>query len=197
MPIDFVRHEVQFDLSGDLLEMISTTKRLLCVAATVTIGLVLFASYVSFGHSLLHLDVSGFTTFFSRTAPPGRTVAPSVVTCETTWQPTDADRNESDRMALYLETVVGEYQTNFGKLPKQISDLDKVPSFENADRVNGREFTKSCYIRARAQSYVLGCSALRPSVRELDDFLNKSVRPAGFYKLSGKDILYIPNRNCS
>lgn len=177
--------------------MISTTKRILFVAATVAIGLVLFASYLSLGHSLRHLDVSGFTIVFGRTVPPATTVAPSVATCETTWQPTDADRNESERMTLYLETVVGEYQTNFGKLPKQMSDLDKVPSFANADRLNGREFTKSCYIRARAQSYVLGCSGLRPSARELDDFLNKSLRPAGFYKLGGTDILYIPTRNCS
>jgi hypothetical protein len=156
--------------------MTRTMKSVQFAASSITVvGLVLFAGYLSFGYS-------------QGRGLPG---------CAPRWQPAGAEANERERMMLYVETVVDQYSSVVGKLPEQFSDLDKVPSFANADRLNGHDFKKNCFIHVRGESYALGCGGFRPSSKTLDDFLSKSGRTPGFYNVSGTEILYIPTPPCS
>jgi hypothetical protein len=158
---------------------------------------VLLIGNASLGYSLQHLDLSGLTAMFNRLLPIAKTQAAKVAVCEPRWQPAGMDANERERMMLYMEAIVDEYQSTFGRLPEQINDLDKVPSFQNADRLNGLAFKKNCNMLVRAGSYALGCGSSRPSTKELYAFLSESGHTPGFYNLRTNEILYIPKADCS
>ena len=178
--------------------MTKTSKVYLFIAGSFLVaGLSLLAAYVSLGYSLRHMDVSGFVPFFRNILPLAKIGPRRPSSCGGTWQPTNTVTNERERMMLYVETMVDQYKATFGELPEDVGDLSKLPTFSNADRLNDSGITKNCYMHVRAESYLLSCDALRPSAKELDDFLNKSERLPGFYRVGSWEVLYIPKPRCA
>jgi hypothetical protein len=98
---------------------------------------------------------------------------------------------------LYVATIVDLYKTTFGKLPNSINDLDKLPSFDNADKLNGRQVRKSCSIHADPSgSYILACGASTPPAKEIDALFRKAGRVQRFYPLDRAEALYVPGAAC-
>ena len=99
---------------------------------------------------------------------------------------------------LYVATIVDLYKTTFGKLPDSIDDLDKLPSFDNAEKLNGRKAKSSCSISVHPTgSYVLACGDSLPPAKEIDAFLGKTGHVQRFYMLGGTETLYVPGAGCS
>ena len=98
---------------------------------------------------------------------------------------------------LYVATIVDLYKTTFGKPPQSVDDLDKLPSFDNADKLNGRHVKKSCSIHVDASgSYVLACGASTPPAREIDALFRRAGRVQKFYMLDGAEALFVPDVAC-
>ncbi len=99
---------------------------------------------------------------------------------------------------LYVATIVDFYRTTFGKLPDSIDDLDKLPSFDNADKLNGHQVKKSCSIHVHPNgSCALACGASLPPPEEIDAFLGRAGHVQRFYMLGGTEILYVSAHGCS
>lgn len=66
----------------------------------------------------------------------------------------------------YVASIVDIYRTPFGKLPGNVADLDKLPTFENADKLNGNEMKRICFIQQMhsSRTYALTCGGKWPSV---------------------------------
>jgi len=98
---------------------------------------------------------------------------------------------------LYVATVIDLYKTTFGKLPDSIDDLDKLPTFDNADKLNGHQVKTSCSIYAHPTgSYVLACGASLPPAKDIDAFLGKAGHVQRFYMLGETETLYVPGAGC-
>jgi len=98
---------------------------------------------------------------------------------------------------LYVATIVDLYKTTFGELPASINDLDRLPSFDNADKLNGNQAKKSCSMRLRSTgSYVLACGAPLPPPTDVDVFLGTAGHAQRFYVLGATEILYVPRAAC-
>jgi hypothetical protein len=94
---------------------------------------------------------------------------------------------------VYVAGIVDLYRTTFGKLPENIGDLDELPSFENADRLNDNEMKRTCSIKQMRSSraYVLTCGGKWPSAERLDFTVVKTVDEQ-FEMVDGIEVLYVP-----
>jgi hypothetical protein len=100
-------------------------------------------------------------------------------------------------MMLYVATIVDLYKSTFGRPPDSIDDLDKLPSFDNADNLNGRQVKKSCSIHVHPTgSYVLACGASLPPAKEIDVFIRNAGHVERFYMLGRTETLYVPGAGC-
>jgi hypothetical protein len=94
---------------------------------------------------------------------------------------------------VYVASIVDLYRTTFGKLPENITDLDKLSIFENADNLNGNEMKRTCSIQQMLsrRAYALSCGGRRPSAERLDSTLGKTVDEQ-FAIVDGIEVLHVP-----
>lgn len=97
---------------------------------------------------------------------------------------------------LYVATIIDLYKTTFGRMPERIVDLDKLPSFYDADKLNGSEVQKSCSLRFYSGAYVLGCGAPMPPEKDLEILFRRAEPSQRFYMVTGTETLYVPEKAC-
>jgi hypothetical protein len=156
--------------------------------------------YAYLGYSLRHMqfNLSGFDVFLNKLTATAEIATLAVPRCGSAPDYQHIGDQRREAMMLYVATIVDLYKTTFGKPPDSIDDLDKLPNFDNADKLNGRQVKKSCSIRMYPiGSYVLACGASLPPPKEIDAFLGKARRVQGFYMLGAMEALYIPEGGCS
>src|SRR5260370_5950594 len=144
------------------------------VFAAIAVDAIAGGSCAYVGYSLRHmqLDLSGIGIFANKLTATVEIATVTVPRCGSPadYPPIGDKRREA--MMLYVATIVDLYKTTFGKLPDSIDDLDKLPSFDDADRLNGRKVKKGCSIHVHpAGSYILACGASLPPVKEINSFL--------------------------
>jgi hypothetical protein len=107
-------------------------------------------------------------------------------------RPAAGDARQEATMA-YVAGVVDLYRTTFGKFPDKIGDLDKLPTFENADKLNGNEMKRNCSLQQMLSShaYVLSCGGKQPSVGRLQSALSTTV-DTQFAIVDGIEVLHVP-----
>jgi hypothetical protein len=170
------------------------------VFAAITLAAIAGGIFAYVGYSLRHmqLDLSGIGVFANKLTATAEIATLTVPRCGSPadYPPIGDQRREA--MMLYVATIVDLYKTTFGKLPDSIDDLDKLPSFDDADRLNGRRVKKGCSIHVHpAGSYILACGASLPPAKEIDAFLGKAGHVQRFYTLGGTETLYVPAAACS
>jgi hypothetical protein len=172
-------------------------KYLLCaVLATIAI---IGGFYAYLGYSLRHmqLDLSGLDVLVGRLTATVQIATLTAPRCGSPAEYLPIGDQRREATMLYVATIVDLYKTTFGKLPDSVDDLDKLPSFDNADKLNGRQVRKTCSIHADPSgSYVLACGASIPPAREIDELLSKAGRAQKFYMLDGAEALYVPAVAC-
>lgn len=156
-----------------------------------------FYAYLDYSLRHMQLDLSGLDVFLGRLTA---TVEIATLTTPRCGSPADylpiGDQRREATM-LYVPTIVDLYKTTFGKLPDSIGDLDKLPSFDNADKLNGRQVKKRCSIHVDPSgSYVLACGASIPPAKEINALLRKAGPIQRFYPLDRAEALYVPGGAC-
>jgi hypothetical protein len=176
----------------------SKPQKYLVFAVVTTIVITgVFYSYLDYSLKHMQLDLSGLDVLVGRLTATVRIATLTALRCGSPAEyPPTGDRRREATM-LYVATIVDLYKTTFGKLPDSVDDLDKLPSFDNADKLNGRQVKKSCAIDVDPSgSYVLACGASIPPAREIDPLLRKAGRVERFYMLDGAEALYVPAVAC-
>jgi hypothetical protein len=168
---------------------------LILALAAVVILIAGFCVYLHY--SLRHLDVSAFGAFLARVVPLVQLSASQAHTCGPPLQFTTPDEPETERTEVYVATVVDEYVRTFARLPDNIQELRRLPAFENADKVNGSQFTRGCYVQAfRDGSYLVGCNDSAAPVKAPDS-PSRVAGVRGFIKAGHGEVLYMPRAGCS
>ena len=169
------------------------------VIAAIAFGLLVGGFYVYLGYALRHmeLDLSGLGPTLNKLAATVEVVTLTIPKCESSVDHIATGDPRREATMLYVATVVDLYTTMFGKLPDNIEDLDRLPSFENADRLNGSRVKKRCSIRSHPSgSYVLACDAPLPPAKDIQSVLGKNGRVQKFEMVGGTEILYVPGTGC-
>jgi hypothetical protein len=168
--------------------------------AAITMVAVIGGSYAYLSYSLRHMqfDLSGLDLLVKRTTATVEIATLTVPRCASSADFLPAGDRKREATMLYVATIIDLYKSTFGKMPETIDDLDKLPSFHNADRLNGSEVKKSCSLRGHpGGSYVLSCGALMPPAKEVDALFRKAEHAQRFYMVSGTETLYVPEKACS
>ena len=156
-----------------------------------------FYAYLDYSLRHMQLDLSGLDVLLGRLTATVEITTLTAPRCGSPaeYLPTGDQRREATM--LYVATIIDLYKTTFGKLPDGIDDLEKLPSFDNADKLNGSQVRKSCSIHVDASgSYVLACGASIPPAKVMDDLLRKAGRIQRFYPLDRAEALYVPGAAC-
>jgi hypothetical protein len=172
-------------------------KPLVSAAITMVVAAGGFFAYLNYSLRHMQIDLSGLDVLVNRALATAEVATLTVPRCGSSadFLPT-GDRKQEATM-LYVSTIVDLYTTAFGKLPDTIGDLDKLPSFYNADKLNGREVKKSCSLRVHSSgSYVLACGTPMPPATETEMLFRKAEPAQRFYMLGGAEALYVPARPC-
>jgi hypothetical protein len=170
-----------------------------CLLATVAI----LAVVVAYGwYSLQHIqiDASGLAPFVNKLAATVEVATLSVPRCPSTAEYTHAGDRKLEATMLYVASIVDFYETTFGRLPNSIADLDKLPTFRNAEQLNGQKVKTNCSIQPMQSigAYVVSCGGKMPSQERLDPFLRGVLREQTFVSLDGTEVLYVPQtKGCS
>lgn len=177
------------------------TKPIKClVIAAITLLAIAGGAFAYLDYSLRHMqfDLSSLDVFINKLTATVEIATLTVPRCGSPADRPPVGDQRREAMMFYVATIVDLYKTTFGKLPDSIDDLDKLPSFENAEKLNGRQVKKSCSIHAHASgSYVLACGASLPPAKEIDAFLAGAGHVQSFYTLGGTETLYVPEAGCS
>lgn len=172
-------------------------KRLVFAAFTAAAVIGGFFAYLDYSLHHMLLDFSGLEVLVNRVAATIEIAKLSVPRCGTSADFLPAGDRKREATLLYVSTIVDLYKTTFGKLPDRIDDLDKLPTFANADNLNGREFKKSCSIHALPEgSYILVCGGPMPPAAQIDARVRKGGLAQRFYLLGGTEALYVPAKVC-
>jgi hypothetical protein len=158
----------------------------------IAVMLIIFAIrfYVEFSLQNMQLDLSGLVTV-ANTAVAMATL--TIPPCQSAPDYSPIGDQKRERTMLYVATIVDLYKTTFRTLPDSIDDLDKLPSFDNAEKLNSHRIKQSCSIHGYPTgSYVLTCGASLPPANEIDAFLRKAGNVQRFYMVGGTEILYVP-----
>jgi len=106
------------------------------------------------------------------------------------------DREKEAEMS-YVATMPDLYKSRFGVPASSVADLNKLPEFESANRLNNREFEKDCTIYFdQNTSFAVTCGSPKPSSAEASTFMRSAPFVRGFYKLGQSEILYVPAPKC-
>ena len=168
--------------------------------AALTLAVVFGGVFAYVEYSLQHLqvDASGLGAFFNSIAATAQVATLKVPSCRSEIKQPSLGDQRREALMLYVVSIIDLYRTTFGRLPDRIEDLEKLPSFVNADALNSHQVKKSCSIHVgSAGPYVLTCGASLPSPITIDTFL-AAKHVQGFQMLAGTEILYISSeRGCS
>ena len=160
------------------------------------LALVVIASAIIAGieYELRHmrLGLSGFDAL-ADLATTAKVITLSVPRCEAAVKHSPAGDPKQEATMVYVAGVVDLYRTTFGKLPENITDLDKLPTFANADKLNGEEMRRTCSLGQvpSNRAYVLACGGKLPSPERLDSALGKTVDER-FMFVDGIELLHVP-----
>jgi len=182
------------------LEMRVTVPIRYLVLAAVALAVIVGGAFAYVVYSLEHMefDLSGFAILLNKVTATAEIATLTIPRCESTADHLPNGDQRREAMMLYVATIVDLYKTTFGKLPDSIDDLDKLPSFDNAEKLNGRKAKSSCSISVHPTgSYVLACGDSLPPAKEIDAFLGKTGHVQRFYMLGGTETLYVPGAGCS
>jgi hypothetical protein len=167
--------------------------------ATITMAAIIGGGYAWLSYSLQHMqfDFGGLNVLVGRLTATVEIATLTVPRCASPPEYPAVGNQRREAMMLYVATVIDLYKTTFGKLPESIADLDKLPSFNNADRLNDREIKKSCSIYGQpAGSYVLACGGSSPPAKKVEAISKNAGRVQRFYLLGGIEALYVPADPC-
>ncbi len=170
------------------------------VIANVALAVFIGGSYFYMGYALSHMDLnlSGLGTAVDELAATVEVATLRIPRCDSSVDHLAGGDRTREATMLYAATVVDLYKTTFGKLPTRIEDLDKLPDFENADRLNSRRIEKSCTIQAHhTGSLVLVCGAPLPDAKDIEAIVAKQGHVQAFEIVGGTEILYVPAIACS
>jgi hypothetical protein len=146
----------------------------------------------------MQFDLSGLDLLIKRTTATAEIATLTVPRCGSSADFLPAGDRRREATMLYVATIIDLYKSTFGKMPERIDDLDKLPSFHNADKLNGSDVKKSCSLRLHpGGSYVLGCGAPMPPAKEVDALFRKAEPAQRFYMVGGTETLYVPEKVCS
>ena len=177
------------------------TKPIKClVVAAVTLSAIVVGAraYIEYSLRNMQLDLSGLVVLADKVSATVELVTLTVPRCEFPPDYQSIGDRRREAMMLYVASIVDLYKTTFGRPPDSIDDLDKLPSFDNADKLNGTQVKKSCSIHVYPTgSYVLACGASLPPAKDIDVFIGKAGHVQRFYMLGGTEILYVPGTGCS
>jgi hypothetical protein len=168
--------------------------------AVVALALIATSFYAFLAYSLQHmqLDLSGVGVALSKLAATVELATLTIPRCEAPVDHAIGGDRRRESIMLYVATIVDLYKTTFGKLPDNIEDLEKLPDFGNADKLNGRQVGRSCSIHAYPTgSYVVACGAPLPPAKDLQAIFAKAGHVQRFQMLNGTEILYVPGGGCS
>jgi hypothetical protein len=169
------------------------------LVAAVTLSAIVVGARACIEYSLrnMQFDLSGLADLTDKVSATVELATLTIPRCPFPPDYRSIGDQRREAMMLYVATIVDLYKTTFGKPPDSIDDLDKLPSFNNADKLNGRQVKKNCSIHVQpAGSYVLACGASLPPAKEIDVFLGKAGHVQRFYVLGGTEILYVSGAGC-
>jgi hypothetical protein len=161
-------------------------------------ALILIASAAIAGmeYELRHMAISlqGFDVFADQFAATVSVVTLHVPPCASDIEHGPNGDPRQEATLAYVASIVDLYRTTFGRLPQSVGDLKKLPSFANADKLNGNEMKKSCLIEPMPSNgaYVLACGGKLPSATKLKSVLGKTTAER-FVVLDGAEVLYVPS----
>ncbi|MFZ0805915.1 MAG: hypothetical protein WAN03_07015, partial [Candidatus Sulfotelmatobacter sp.] len=141
----------------------------------------------------IHFDLSGLAAVTNTASAIASLAKAKLPPCASTIKRPPAGDARQEATMVYVASIVDLYRTTFGKLPENITDLDKVPVFEKADKLNGNEMKRTCSIQQMLSSraYALSCGGTRPSAERLDSTLGKTVDEQ-FAIVDGIEVLHVP-----
>jgi hypothetical protein len=106
------------------------------------------------------------------------------------------DREKEAEMS-YIATMPDLYKSRFGVPPSNIADLNRLPEFETANRLNNREFENDCSIYFdHSASFAVSCGPTKPSSQDLAAFLYNAPFVRRFYRIGNNEVLYVPAPKC-
>jgi hypothetical protein len=156
-----------------------------------------FFAYVDYSLSHMEFDFSGFDNFAKMAQATIGIATLTLPHCDSSADFLPNGDRKRQATLLYVSTIVDLYKTTFGKLPDKIDDLDKLPTFYHADRLNGREVKKNCAIHVQPDgSYVLVCGGPKPPRKEVAALASKGGPIQRFYLLGSTEALYVPAKAC-
>jgi hypothetical protein len=154
-------------------------------------------AYVDYSLRHMQFDLSGLGDLANKLRATTEIVTLTFPRCEFRPDHSPIGDQRREAMMLYVATIVDLYRTTFGKLPDSIDDLDKLPTFNSADKSNGRQVENSCSIHPQPNgSYFLACGGSLPPAKEIAAFLGQTGHEQGFYMLAGTETLYVPEAGC-
>ncbi len=157
-----------------------------------------FFAFLSYSLRHMQFDLSGLDHLVKRTTATVEIATLTVPRCASSAEFLPTGDRKREATMLYVATIIDLYKTTFGKMPERIGDLDKLPNFYNADKLNGSEVKESCSLRVHASgSYVLSCGAPLPSAKEVDVLFRRAESAQRFYMVNGTETLYVPEKACS
>jgi hypothetical protein len=154
-------------------------------------------AWMKYSLSHMHLDLSGLANFVGGVSAVVETANGGFRPCNSANGQSLGDSRREATM-VYVAGVVDLYRNTFGKLPENMSDLDKLPTFENADKLNGDEMQKTCFIGQlpSTPAYVLSCGGRLPLTEQLDAALKRAALKRDgnerFVVVDGSEVLYVP-----
>jgi hypothetical protein len=159
----------------------------LVAIASVSLALVTFALRG------IRFDFTGLVAFTNTASAIASLAKPKLPLCTSAIKRPPSGDARQEAMMVYVASIVDLYRTTFGKSPENIRDLDKLRTFENADRLNGNEMKRTCSIQEMLSSraYALTCSGKLPSADRLDSTLGKAVDEQ-FAMVDGIEVLHVP-----
>jgi hypothetical protein len=148
---------------------------------------------VTFALRGIRFDFSGLVAVTNTASAIASLAKPKLPPCTSAIKrPASGDAGQEATMA-YVASSIDLYRTTFGKLPENIRELDKLPTFENADNLNGNEMKRTCSIHKMhsSRAYALTCGGRWPSADRLDSTLGKTVDEQ-FAIVDGIEVLHVP-----
>jgi hypothetical protein len=178
---------------GKPIKVLSTTALLLVVAA-VGVGVCL---RWSLRHMLIDFPLAGLVNRLLPQAEIAAVAAGRHGACSGTQDQQSIGNREAEAEMSYVAAMPELYRTRFGRAPSSISDLNKLPEFEHADRLNNRSFSRDCSIYFdQSGSFAVSCGRPRPSRLDVAAFMRTAPSAQNFYMVGKSEILYIPVHMC-
>jgi hypothetical protein len=111
--------------------------------------------------------------------------------------PTSLGDREQEAEMSYVATMPDLYKSRFGVLPSGMTDLNRLPEFDTANRLNNREFENNCSIYFdQSASFAVSCGSSKPPSRDMAAFLRNAPFMRRFYLVGNKEVLYVPAPKC-